>query len=358
MGLAARPKLAILGLDAHPVCLGLAGRQPYSDRGAHLPMMDRDHDPLQPRTSLLDYLQQHGWKPVRDSGREEVAGLCPLHRETRPSFYVNRRKQVFYCHGCGRGGGLARLIRWMEGVPARGDRVPVAEQLLEQTYAFYQQHLAGSGDARAYLAARGIHDCRVIERMRIGYAPGACLRAYLMRLGYGRKALLERGLVDARGRDTFFRSLTFPLIEAGNLYGRSLSNGLCRHRFLPGTKGGLYGLSQAPASGRLIVVEGLFDLAALWQAGFPDAVAALGSHLNNLQLAVLCRTGRRRIYICFDADRNGSGQRAARTLSIQLRHAGVETLRIELPCGQDPASFFAAGAGAADFELHLDRARP
>jgi len=185
-------------------------------------MMDRDHDPLQPRTSLLDYLQQHGWKPVRDSGREEVAGLCPLHRETRPSFYVNRRKQVFYCHGCGRGGGLARLIRWMEGVPARGDRVPVAEQLLEQTYAFYQQHLAGSGDARAYLAARGIHDCRVIERMRIGYAPGACLRAYLMRLGYGRKALLERGLVDARGRDTFFRSLTFPLIEAGNLYGRSL----------------------------------------------------------------------------------------------------------------------------------------
>jgi DNA primase len=358
MGLAASAKLAILGVGTHPVCLGLASRQPYSDCGANLAMMDRDHDALQPRTSLLDYLQQHGWKIARVSGRDEVVGLCPLHRETRPSFYVNRRKQVFYCHGCGRGGGLARLIGWLEGSPQPVAVVAAPEQLLERTYTFYQQQLVRSQTGRGYLAARGIHDGAVIDRMRIGYAPGACLRAYLMRLGYSRPTLLQRGLVEERGRDTFFRSLTFPLIEAGNLYGRSLGNGLCRHRFLPGTKGGLYGLSQAPASGRLIVAEGLFDVAALWQAGFPDAVAALGSHLNNLQLAELGRTGRRLIYLCFDADHNGSGQRAARGLSIQLRHAGLEALRVALPSGHDPASFFAAGATAADFELCLDRARP
>ena len=64
------------------------------------------------------------------------------------------------------------------------------------------------------------------------------------------------------------------------------------------------------------------------------------------------------IYICFDSDRNGSGQRAARCLSIQLRHAGVETLRVELPEGHDPASFFASGASAADFRHCLERARP
>jgi hypothetical protein len=77
-------------------------------------MIDRDHHAPQPPLSLLEYLQQHGWKIVRDNGREEVAGLCPLHRDSRPSFYVNRRKQVFYRHGCGRGGGLARLIRWLK----------------------------------------------------------------------------------------------------------------------------------------------------------------------------------------------------------------------------------------------------
>jgi DNA primase len=321
-------------------------------------MMDPDGDTLQPRISLLDYLQQQGWKIVRDNGREEVAGLCPLHRESRPSFYVNRRKQVFYCHGCGRGGGLTRLIRWLEAAPPPTVGLPAAEQLLERTYGFYQRELRRSEAGRAYLAWRGIHDQAVIERMRIGYAPGACLRSYLARLGYGRRALFERGLVDAQGRDGFFRCLTFPLVEAGNLYGRSLGNGIGRHRFLPGSKGGLYGWTRALGFPRVIVVEGMFDVAALWQAGFPDAVTALGSHLNNSQIAELCRAGARVIYICFDADRNGSGQRAARGLSIQLRHAGVEALRVELPEGHDPASFLAAGASAADFQRCLERARP
>jgi DNA primase len=358
MGVAAHAELALLDCGTHPVCLGLARGQPYSDRGANLTMMDPGNGASQPQISLLDYLAQRGWKIVRDSGREEVAGLCPLHRDSRPSFYVNRRKQVFYCHGCGRGGGLACLIRCLEHSPAPKDRLTSGEPILEQTYDFYQRQLARHETARAYLASRGIHDRAVIEAMRIGYAPGACLRAHLWRLGYARQALRERGLVDAQGRDAFFRCLTVPLARAGNLYGRSVSHGLCRHRFLPGSKGGLYGWAHAPADRRILVVEGLFDVAALWQAGFPEAVAALGSHLNNPQLAELCQRGESAIYICFDADRNGSGQRAARGLSIQLRHAGLEALRVELPEGHDPASFFAAGASAGDFQRCLERARP
>jgi DNA primase len=321
-------------------------------------MIQRDSGTAQQRISLLDYLQQHGWKIVRDNGREEVAGLCPLHRENRPSFYVNRRKQVFYCHGCGRGGGLARLIHWLGLAPEATPGWPAAEPLLEQTYCFYQRQLAHSDDARAYLARRGILDRSVIERMRIGYAPGACLRGYLTRLGYSRQALRQHGLLDERGRDWFFRCLTFPLQRCASLYGRSLGQGLCRHRLLPGSKGGLYGWSQPLAGPRIVVVEGLFDVAALWQAGFPDAVTALGSQLNNLQLAELAQPGARTIYICFDADGNGSGQRAARRLSIQLRHAGLEARRVELPQEHDPASFFAAGATAADFQRCLERARP
>jgi DNA primase len=321
-------------------------------------MNDAPRNAFQPPISLLDFLEQRGWKPARDNGREEVAGLCPLHRDSHPSFYVNRRKQVFYCHGCGRGGGLARLIHFLDGFQEPIAEFPAAEELLHRTYHFYQRQLARFDPARAYLAARGIQDRAILERMRIGYAPGACLRGHLERCGYSRQALLECGLADEWGRDSFFRCLTFPLPQAGNLYGRSLGNGICRHRFLPGSKGGLYGWAQALAFPRVIVVEGLFDVAALWQAGFSNAVAALGSHLNNRQLIELCRTGERLTYICFDADRNGSGQRAARRVSVQLRHGGVEALRVELPCGHDPASFFAAGAGAGDFRRCLERARP
>jgi DNA primase len=320
-------------------------------------MMDLSDDTCPAGISLLDYLGQHGWRPVRDNGRDEVAGLCPFHQDSRPSFYVNRRKQVFYCHGCGRGGGLARLVRWLGG-----STQPVAElspeQLMDDTYGFYQRQLVHCDNALAYLAKRGIHDRAIRERMRIGYAPGACLRGYLTRLGYTRGTLRACGLVDERERDSFFRCLTFPLPETGNLYGRSITSCLCRHRFLPGSKGGLYGWAQSAAFSRVIVVEGLFDVAALWQAGFPNAVAALGSHLNQFQLMQLCRSNERVPYICFDADRNGCGQRAARSLCIQLRHAGVGALRVELPRGHDPASLFASGAGACDFRRLLECARP
>jgi DNA primase len=322
-------------------------------------MRDPQNHPVQPRLSLLDFLAQYGWKPARDRGGDEVAGLCPLHRDRHPSFYVNRRKQVFYCHGCGRGGGLARLIELLGSLSPPVLEWSGSASVLEHTYQFYQWHLARCAGAQQYLGERGIYDPAIVERLRIGYAPGACLHGYLQGLGVERQALTLCGLVDQQGRDTFFRSLTFPLVEAANLYGRSVGNPICRHRFLPGSKGGLYGLRQALAWPRVILVEGLFDLAALWQAGFDEAVCALGSHLNNQQLAEISGSaGKHTVYLCFDADRNGSGQRAARGLSIQLRHAGVEALRVELPAGHDPASFFAAGASAADFQRLLVRALP
>ena len=44
---------------------------------------------LKKRIPLLEYLQRHNWNPCRTGTRQEFVGLCPLHQETRPSFYVN-----------------------------------------------------------------------------------------------------------------------------------------------------------------------------------------------------------------------------------------------------------------------------
>jgi DNA primase len=42
---------------------------------------------------LLEYLRQQNWIG-RPAGRWEYVGLCPLHEESRPSFYVNTHKDA------------------------------------------------------------------------------------------------------------------------------------------------------------------------------------------------------------------------------------------------------------------------
>jgi len=59
-----------------------------------------------------------------------------------------------------------------------------------------------------------------------------------MDLGNSPAALRQAGLVTVVGYDAYVRRIVFPL--EGNLYGRSISPSAPKHRFLPGSKGGLY----------------------------------------------------------------------------------------------------------------------
>jgi len=210
-------------------------------------------------------------------------------------------------------------------------------------------------EAVAYLYQRGILSPELVEHMRIGYAPGGCLRGWLTQLGYPLQALQQAGLVTAVGYDAYTHRVVFPL-EA-NLYGRSISPSAPPHRFLPGSKGGLYGWKQARQYPEVILVEGLFDYAVLWQAGFHNVTCSLGTHLNAHQLRQLCE-GPRVISLAFDADPNGSGQQAAQSLSQRLRKQGIPTRRVCLPDGHDPNSFFVEGGDAHHFRRLLEAALP
>jgi DNA primase len=118
----------------------------------------------------------------------------------------------------------------------------------------------------------------------------------------------------------------------------------------------LYGWKQARSYASLIVVEGLLDLAALWQAGFPQVVAVLGVWLNEQQMAQMGDSMARTMYVCLDSD--AAGASAAQRLVEQLGAAGWDARRVRLPWGHDPNSYLAGGATAADFQRCLDQARP
>jgi DNA primase len=317
-------------------------------------------DELKQQIPLLDYLQAHDWQPARQLSRGRLMGLCPLHSDHKPSFLVDPSKSLFYCYGCGRGGDVIRFAELYHQV-----RFPQALALLYQwrglalllheTAGFYCTQLHRHGEAVAYLHQRGVRSPELIEHMRIGYAPGGCLRGWLTRLGYTLPILRQAGLVTAVGYDAYTHRIVFPL--EGNLYGRSLSATAPPHRFLPGAKGGLYSWEQVRRYSEVILVEGLFDYAVLWQAGFQNVTCSLGTHLNARQFRQLC-DGPRTVYLTFDVDANGSGQQASQWLAHRLRAQGITTRRVLLPDGHDPNSFFVHGGDARRFHSLLEAAQP
>ena len=106
----------------------------------------------------------------------------------------------------------------------------------------------------------------------------------------------------------------------------------------------------------MILVEGLFDYAALWDAGFHNVTCPLGVHLNARQFRQLC-DGPRTVYLAFDADTNGSGQKAAQSLARRLTEQGVKVRIASLPDGHDPNSFFVQGGDGAQFRSLLEAAQ-
>lgn len=315
---------------------------------------------LKQQIPLLDYLQSQDWKPARRISHGRLMGLCPLHADHEPSFLVDPAKNLFYCYGCGRGGDVIRFVELYYDV-SFGEAMALLRRstrpgsLLKDVASFYQVQLHRHPEAAAYLLQRGIQQPQVIEELEIGYAPGRCLRFWLSTLGYLLDDLQQAGLVNAAGYDTFSHRVVFPL-EA-NLYGRSIGNA-APHRFLPGVKGGLYGWERVSALPEIVLVEGMFDLATLRQAGFRNVTCALSNHLNALQLRQLCDGVTRTVYVAFDSDANGSGQLAAQRLSRRLALEGVAAVCVELPDGHDPNSFFVTGGDANEFQSLLERARP
>jgi DNA primase len=336
------------------------------DRNKDTRPMHQDLEQLKQRIALLDYLQQRNWTARRISAREEFVGLCPLHRETRPSFYVNARKNLFYCHGCERGGDLIRFVELAEHLSFRESiaylqrdlTVAAESELLDQTAAFYQLQLHRHPEAAEYLQQRGLCDPALIEELGLGYAPGGNLRSHLAHLGHSFDLLLRTGLISNQGRDAFCRRVIFPCRQNGrvsNLYGRSLGAAF-PHRLLPRSKGGLYAWESVRTFSTVILVEGLFDLAVLWQVGFRNTTCAIGTHLTPAQLSQLADPAPRCVYIVFDQDANHAGQQASLLLAQLLKSRGLKVCIVALPAGQDPNSYFVAGARASDFRACLEQA--
>ena len=318
-------------------------------------------DELKQQIPLMGYLQAHDWHPARPLSRGRWMGLCPLHEDHKPSFLVDPNKDLFYCYGCGRGGDVIRFAELYHQVKfpqalALLRQWRGAEPLLHEAARFYRIQLHRHSEAVAYLYQRGIRSPELIEHMRIGYAPGGCLRGWLTQLGHSLPALRQAGLVTGVGYDAYVHRIVFPL--EGNLYGRSLSASAPPHRFLPGSKGGLYCMGASPTLSGSDSRRGPVRLRracgrpafttspARWEpismrASFGNSATVPEPSIWPLMPTATAAANRRR---------SASHER--------LRERGITARLVSLPEGHDPNSFFVQGGDARQFQSLLEAAQP
>ncbi|MBV8332259.1 MAG: DNA primase, partial [Candidatus Eremiobacteraeota bacterium] len=332
--------------------------------------------------------------PLRKRGNDLV-GLCPFHAEKTPSFHVHPDRGFFKCFGCGAGGDVITFVQKLENV-AFGEAVralanragialepenPRAARARSEREAMYDANRLAAAyfsrmlqsdvgeRARAYCERRGFSPA-TIERFVLGYAPDGWsgLVSELQSHGVDLALAAKAGLVKSgqRGYYDFYRdrlmvptySTTGEVIAFG---GRLLGDGEPKYLNTSATpvytKGHhLFALNvarrAAAADRTLIVVEGYLDCIAMHQAGFENAVAALGTSFTPEQAAEL-RKFADYAFLCFDGDTAGSAAatKAVDVASKAIEHAGISVSVVSLPPGADPDSFLRERGATAFREL-------
>lgn len=323
-------------------------------------------------------------------------GLCPFHNESTPSFSVSADKQFYYCFGCGESGNVYSFIMRMENcdfpeaVKRLADRAHIslpepeysaeaarAERLKQQIYEMHRAagryyyaalHSRNGERALKYLNERGVKE-EIQKRFGIGYAPSGRdhLCRYLKEKGFSTDAMIKSGLVmvskDGKGLyDRFFNRLMFPIFDIQGrpiaFGGRVIDKGEPKYLNSPETvvfnkSRTLYGMNFAKAARKkeIILVEGYMDMISIYQAGFPNVVAGLGTAFNNDHARTLRKLADS-VILLYDSDE--AGTRAALRAIPVLVNNGFDVKVTQVKGAKDADEFIKKYGAEAFGKLIVD----
>ena len=329
---------------------------------------------------------------------------CPFHHERTPSFAVNQSEQFYHCFGCGESGDVVKFVKEIESTDFMGAvrilaaraKMEVPESNLDteesirkkkkrdamaaillDTARFYRSNLF-SGDERADAHLQYIADRKMLPSTVKQFGIGASLdyrelAEYLAGKGYHKEDILDSGvLIESKnGRliDAQAERLIFPIInnmdEVIGFGGRFLGKTdfakykNTKETMLFNKRNTLYNINllkklkrEQPIS-NVIIVEGYMDTISLYQAGFKNVVASMGTSLTKEQ-ARLIKRYTEDVYISYDGD--FAGQKAdLRGLEI-LDGEHLKVLVVPMPEGLDPDDV--AKQGKEAYQKCLDAAMP
>lgn len=327
---------------------------------------------------------------------------CPFHHEKTPSFAINESDQYYHCFGCGESGDVIKFVQSMENVDFMDAVKMLAERanltvpqtgfdsgktveakrkkdavlkILNDCAHFYLKNLnSGEADEHInYILKRQIPS-DIVRKFGFGASLNyGDLPQYLLSKGYLKQDMIDSGAVsEVNGRLTDAQGgrLIIPIINAMNevigFGGRALKKTdvakykNTRETIVFNKSKTLYNINllkklrKTQTINEVIMVEGYMDTVSLYQAGFKNVVASMGTSLTQEQARLLKRYTDN-VFISYDGD--AAGQKAnMRGLEI-LKSEGLNVKVVPLPEGLDPDDVIKR-YGAEGYKKCLDAAMP
>ena len=313
---------------------------------------------------------------------QNYLGLCPFHNEKTPSFTVSPEKKIAHCFGCGKGGNIFQFVSLIENITYNqaiaklGTRLGLdlesnnnkeasydfnneldimyyGHRLLSDYYNYILLNTKEAEDALKYLLDRGLSE-DVIKHFNLGYAP----RDNNIALNFFNSnkinldLMVEAGLLGKNDNgdyyDVFKDRVMFPIKNNQNqvvaFSGRTMSSDKSVPKYynthetkIFEKRTVLYNFSDARSfiakENEVILCEGYMDVIKAHQNGMKNAVALMGTNIDNNKLKEVLSLVKK-ITLSLDNDEAGSkaqieiGNRIIQTTDnvYKLKFSGAKDL--------------------------------
>ena len=296
--------------------------------------------------------------------------ICPFHGEKTASMSFTDAENLFHCFGCKEGGDIFHYIQLINNYEFQEAVEFVAEkynfklsyssnqnEVDTKSYVEKMTHLndyflnkiqSEKGvNSRSYLKNRGYSESEIIS-YGIGYVDSdlALLSKYMKSKNISEQDLSNLGFKSSNNNFLFKNRILFPILNFKNEViaygGRSLDD--FGPKYLNSSDSILYKknkslfftqkfLKSVKDKKFVFIVEGYFDVLALNQLGYSNAVSASGTAFTINQLNILTRYTKK-FLLCFDND--DAGLKATEKF-LELKNQ-VST-QIEIHCLNLPNSY-------------------
>lgn len=293
-----------------------------------------DFREIKEKVSIEDILNHYEIIGDLERKNDELVGPCPFHDDggySQSCFHANTVKNIFHCFFCQAGGNIFDFVSAAEDISIRG-----AACLIQKWFGIVPQEArAVRGKIKARIKKdeqeneqKSTKAGRNTERVKRGEEPNQPLTFELKNLDQKHAYLKERNLKEETikqfglgycSRGLMKGWIVIPihnekeeLVAYAGRYPGEPRKEEPRYKLPPKFQKHLvlYNLNRAGKEAkekRLILVEGFFDTFRLWQAGYKNVVALMGTLMSDKQEQLIMKAvgENGKVTLMFDNDEAG-----------------------------------------------------